>query len=68
MRMGHKCDGCFWKTDWNNGVEQYPICEQMWYSTFEIARGRCEIPGTCEDYLSDDLANKIVDRFNEIPN
>ena len=62
--MSHKCDGCYNKNDKGD----YPICELMWYSTLEIAKGRCELPGPCPEYLSIELAEKIADKLNEIPN
>ena len=64
--MRHKCDGCFYKTDWAGTVESFPICERLWYESFDEAKDECAKPGPCDFYISDEEALKIIDRFNEI--
>lgn len=64
--MAHKCDECFWKTDWNGG--EYPICERLWYEGFDEAKDECATPGQCQYYMTDEEADEIVDKLNDIPN
>lgn len=46
----HKCDNCFYRTDWDGGIceVQYPICEREWWKSFEECKTKCEKPGECE--------------------
>lgn len=62
--MSHKCDGCFWKTDWGYVI----FCERMALMSFWDAKDECEKPGPCEYYITKEEAERIVEKFNEIPN
>lgn len=66
--MPHKCDDCFWRTDWEDETGPYPICERLWYENFETTKAECEKPGECEHKLLDKEAERIAERLNEIPN
>ena len=68
--MPHKCDNCFYRTDWEGGAgqAQYSICEREWGRSFEECKAECEKPGECEFKLDMKLAEEIADRLNEIPN
>lgn len=44
--MPHKCDECFYLTDWEGSV-QYPICERERWKSFEECKVECEKPGEC---------------------
>lgn len=48
--MTHRCDGCFWRTDFTEGtgIVQYPICEREWWKGFEECKAECEKPGECK--------------------
>lgn len=52
--MAHKCDNCFYRTDWGGKSPTYSICERVWYESFEIAKAECEKPGECEFKVSED--------------
>ena len=62
------CTKCFWKTDWDDGAEQYPICERYYHRSFEEARDECTFPEPCEQFLSIEEATAIIDTLNDIPN
>lgn len=65
--MKHKCDNCFYRTERDDN-EPYLICGQLWYKNLSEARARCEKSGKCDDYLTVEKAEEIINRFNEIPN
>lgn len=61
--MPHRCDGCLYRAEWEDDV----LCELMWYSVLEVAKGRCDFPGPCEDYMPIDYVLKFADALNEVP-
>lgn len=66
--MKHKCDNCYYRTERENGNESYLICGRLWYKNLAEARARCEKSGKCDDYLTVEIAEEMINRFNEIPN
>lgn len=66
--MPHKCDGCFWRTDWEDESGSYPICERLWWQNFEEAKAECAKPGPCDHHLADRKAKEIIGMLNDIPN
>lgn len=50
--MAHKCDDCFWRTDWEDESGPYPICERLWYKPFEETKAECAKPGPCDHHLA----------------
>lgn len=68
--MTHKCEGCFYRTDWDSGtgIVQYPICEREWWKSFEECKAECAKPGECEFKMTNEEAEKIADRLIEIAN
>lgn len=64
MTMPHKCDGCFWKTDW----AEVHFCERLWYESFQKAKDECEKPEPCEYYMAKEEAERIAEKFAEFPN
>lgn len=64
----HKCSGCFWKTGWEDDTGRFPICERLWYGSFEEAKAECEKPGSCTYYMTHEDAERIADALNDIPN
>lgn len=63
--MPHKCDGCFWKTGWEDSDgNRFPVCERKWWKDFESCKAECEKPGPCENYIShEDAKSKRFDNF-----
>ena len=66
--MPHKCDGCFWKTDWEDVNGSYPICERLYVYSFEEAKEECTKSKQCDCYITQEKANKIIDKFCEEAN
>lgn len=67
--MFHKCDGCFYRTDWTSGtgIVQYPICEREWWKSLKECKAECEKPGECEFKLLGGEARRMVEEFCKIP-
>ena len=64
--MAHKCDGCFFKIGWEDDNGRFPICERHYWD-FTKARNECIKTGPCKYYLTDEEANKIVAKLDDIP-
>lgn len=63
--MAHKCDGCFYRTEWGGGTgeTQYPICEREWWKSFEECKAECEKPGECEFKMTNKRAEETADEL-----
>ena len=68
--MAHKCSGCFWKTEWEDNISRFPICERIYWGSFERCKAECEKPGPCPNYFSHEEAerNMYDDEEGEIKN
>lgn len=62
----HKCDGCFYKTDWEVVTHKFPICEREWWGSFEHCKAECAKPGPCPYYITHEEINRIADVMNDI--
>lgn len=67
--MAHKCDNCFYRTDWTSGtgIVQYPICEREWWRSFEECKVECGKPGECEFKVTKEEAEVALDLFFKAP-
>lgn len=68
--MLHKCDNCFYRTDWTSGtgIVQYPICEREWWKSLKECKAECEKPGECEFKMTKVRVEEIANWLSEIPN
>lgn len=64
----HKCNGCFWKTGWEDDTGRFPICERIWFESFEKCKAECDKPGPCPHYITDEEVSKIAVKVNDNPN
>lgn len=63
--MRHKCDGCYWKTDWEDETGAYHICERLCCGSFENAKSESVKPGDCAHYFPESIAPKVIKIFDE---
>lgn len=56
----HKCDGCFYKTNWEDETHEFPICERIYWGSFERCKEECEKPGSCPNYITHEEAMRSI--------
>ena len=66
--MSHKCDGCFYKTDWEDERGPYPICERLYIFSFQEAKDECAKPVACKYYITKEEVDRAVEKWAALPN
>lgn len=66
--MLHKCEGCIYKTDWDDESGIYPICERLYIFSFKEATDECAKPGPCEYRVSQEDLDKLIEKWRAAVN
>lgn len=64
--MEHKCENCYWNTNWGKEPGQFFICELA--TTFGEAKNKCDTSTPCENYITPEEVERIVETWNSLPN